>query len=203
MKGHASDDGPAAGDRNVEPLDEADGAFDPPRSARSRWVMTALFGGIAGLLALDLTDDYLSGTSVAHVAAEAGVLALALTGLVVLWAEVLATRRRSRALSRHLAVARADAARWRSEAQTALQGLGEAIDRQFAAWELSPAEREVGLLLLKGVPLRQIAELRGTSERTVRQQSLAVYRKAQVAGRAELSAFFLEDLLLPPLRPAG
>jgi hypothetical protein len=32
----------------------------------------------------------------------------------------------------------------------------------------------------------------------VRQQSLAVYRKAGLAGRAELSAFFLEDLLSLP-----
>ena len=39
--------------------------------------------------------------------------------------------------------------------------------------------------------------MRETSERTVRQQSLAVYRKAGLTGRAELSAFFLEDLLAP------
>jgi hypothetical protein len=31
----------------------------------------------------------------------------------------------------------------------------------------------------------------------VRQQAIAVYRKSGLAGRAELSAFFLEDLLLP------
>lgn len=43
-----------------------------------------------------------------------------------------------------------------------------------------------------------MARARGTSERTARQQALAVYRKAGLAGRAELSAFFLEDLLLPP-----
>jgi DNA-binding NarL/FixJ family response regulator len=39
--------------------------------------------------------------------------------------------------------------------------------------------------------------LQGRSERTVRQHAIAVYSKAKVAGRAELSAFFLEDLLLP------
>jgi hypothetical protein len=32
---------------------------------------------------------------------------------------------------------------------------------------------------------------------TVRQHAVAVYRKSGLAGRAELSAFFLEDLLLP------
>ncbi len=35
------------------------------------------------------------------------------------------------------------------------------------------------------------------SERTVRQHAIAVYSKSGLAGRAELAAFFLEDLLLP------
>jgi len=39
---------------------------------------------------------------------------------------------------------------------------------------------------------------RHAPERTARQQSLAVYRKAGLSGRAELSALFLEDLLSPP-----
>jgi len=88
--------------------------------------------------------------------------------------------------------------RWRAEAEEALRGLGAAIDRQFERWGLSPAEREVALHLLKGLSLKDAALERKTSERTVRQQALAVYRKAGLAGRAELAAFFLEDLLLPP-----
>ncbi len=39
--------------------------------------------------------------------------------------------------------------------------------------------------------------LRGISEATTRQQARAVYRKAGVAGRNDLAAFFLEDLALP------
>jgi hypothetical protein len=35
------------------------------------------------------------------------------------------------------------------------------------------------------------------SERTVRRHAVSVYRKSGLAGRAELLAFFLEDLLLP------
>ncbi len=65
---------------------------------------------------------------------------------------------------------------------------------------VASAEREVALLLLKGLSHKDIADVRRTSEKTVRQQSLAVYRKAGLSGRAELSAFFLEDLLLPPTR---
>lgn len=78
------------------------------------------------------------------------------------------------------------------------RGLRRALDRQFARWSLSPAEREVLLLLLKGLSHKEIAEVRSTSETTVRQQALALYRKSGLASRTELSAFFLEDLLLPP-----
>jgi DNA-binding CsgD family transcriptional regulator len=49
--------------------------------------------------------------------------------------------------------------------------------------------------------MKEIADARGTAERTARQQALAVYRKAGLGGRAELSAFFLEDLLLPSSKP--
>jgi DNA-binding NarL/FixJ family response regulator len=40
-------------------------------------------------------------------------------------------------------------------------------------------------------------QFRATSETTIRQQALAIYRKAGVRNRSDLSAFFLEDLLLP------
>ena len=57
------------------------------------------------------------------------------------------------------------------------------------------AEREIGLLLLKGLSLKEVADVRGTSERTVRQQAQQLYRKGGLAGRTELAAYFLEDLL--------
>ena len=86
---------------------------------------------------------------------------------------------------------------WRGRAEKLLRGLGEEIDRQLRDWALTPAERETALLLLKGYGHKDIATLQGKSERTVRQHSIAVYRKSGLSGRAELSAFFLEDLLLP------
>ena len=79
-----------------------------------------------------------------------------------------------------------------------MEGLARSIDRQLDQWQLSVAEKEVAFLLLKGLSLKDIAALRGTAEKTVRAQSAAVYAKSGLAGRTELSAFFLEDLLLPP-----
>ena len=48
--------------------------------------------------------------------------------------------------------------------------------------------------MLKGLSLREIGGLRATTETTIRQQAQGIYRKSNLANRAELSAYFLEDL---------
>jgi DNA-binding CsgD family transcriptional regulator len=128
---------------------------------------------------------------------EAAIMALALAGAVTLWRQLRSARQRADRLSVDLETARREAERFRNEAHDALRGLGEAIDRQFSRWQLTPAEREVGLLLLKGLSHKEAAAARSTGENTIRQQALAIYRKSGLRNRSELSAFFLEDLLLP------
>lgn len=166
-----------------------------------------LFLIIGAVIGSDLVADYVQGAGLSHVGLEGLVLVLALAGGLVFSRRWVALRREAeesaaeaRALRGEAAAQRAEAERWRAEARHLIEGLGEAIDRQFERWGLSPAEREVGLLLLKGLSHHEIAELRRVSERTVRQQAQALYKKAGLAGRAELSAYFLEDLLGPRAR---
>lgn len=73
--------------------------------------------------------------------------------------------------------------------------LSDVIDRQFQAWALSPAEREVAFLALKGFDVAEIAQIRGVAQGTVRAQLTHIYAKADVTGRAQFGAFFVEDLL--------
>lgn len=152
-----------------------------------------LFALIAVLIAGDLLSDRGEGAGLYHLLVEFLVLIAAAAGAALLW------RRVGRARI-DLAQARAEAQRWQSENRTLVRGLGDAIQQQFERWQLTPAEAEIGLFLLKGLSLREIAALRATSERTVREQARALYRKAGLEGRYALSAFFLEDLL-PGLAP--
>lgn len=176
-------------------LHESDQTDVGPRSAR---VAAALFAVIAFLVGVDLLGDAGTGVDVLHLVAEGAVMLLALAGAMVLWRHLRSAEARAGRLQVDLDQALVDAARYRAEAQTALAGLGDAIDAQFGRWALTPAEREVGLLLLKGLSHRDVAGVRDTSEATIRQQALAIYRKSGLRSRSELSAFFLEDLLLPP-----
>jgi DNA-binding CsgD family transcriptional regulator len=157
----------------------------------------AFFALIAALIGFDAAGDYRAGTRALHLFTEIVVMALAIVGVIVLLRQLIHAERRAQRLTTDLEAARREAARFREEAREALRGLGDAIDRQFGRWNLTPAEREVALLLLKGLTHREIAEARRTTETTIRQQALAVYRKSGLRSRAELSAFFLEDLLLP------
>lgn len=172
----------------------------PESRARSRALLTALLVGIALAMGADIAQDFGEGAPLEHLLVEGFGMSAGLAAAAIVLREWFRERRRSRHLQGQLQTARADAEAWRREAAEALRGLGAAIDEQFRRWGLTEAEREVGLLLLKGLALKEIADLRATSERTVRQQALAVYRKGGLSGRAELSAFFLEDLLLPPAK---
>jgi DNA-binding CsgD family transcriptional regulator len=69
------------------------------------------------------------------------------------------------------------------------------LEDTFAAWGLTPAEREVAFLSIKGFSVEEIAALRSARSGTVRAQCAAVYRKAGVSGRAQLLSHFIDDLL--------
>lgn len=100
-------------------------------------------------------------------------------------------------------MARAEGEGWRRRAQTYLSGLAEEIEKQFEEWQLTAAEREVALLMLKGFSHAEIAGLRGTTEATVRHQARAAYQKSGLPNRTSFCAYFLEDLLparAPPCR---
>ena len=161
-----------------------------------------LLFGIALFVGIDLVEDYFAGLSVDHFLVHVVILGLAVAHGIVLWRRLRARRLEVQLLDRDLTAAQRETERWRREAGAAIRGMGEAIHEQMARWQLSDAEGEVALLLLRGLSHKEIANVRKTSETTVRQQAQALYRKAGLAGRNELSAFFLEDLMVAARAPA-
>ena len=144
-------------------------------------------------LALDQPQRWLSF----HVVFETLMITGALLMATTLWLGWWRSARSVDDLRRSLEARGAERDAWRRSAEEALEGLGRAIDDQFTAWELTPAEREVALLLLKGYSHKAIGRETRRSDQTVRQHAAAVYRKASLSGRAELAAYFLDDLMLP------
>jgi DNA-binding CsgD family transcriptional regulator len=196
--------------------DEWQGVDAPPRDSGSPGTFE---GPLAPVLAVFLVMVVIGGTidlvldrpaswRSLHVAFEVAMVLVSLGFAIALfsgWRKTAIELRNTRA---SLAVSRRDLAarvaerdEWRQRAEAALVGFSVAIDQQFDTWKLSRAEREVALMLLKGEGHKQAAAHLGRSERTVRQQAVEVYRKSGLQGRAELAAFFLQDLGLPGPTP--
>jgi DNA-binding CsgD family transcriptional regulator len=162
------------------------------------WALIAIAGGIALLLGLELVEEPdLTPLELLLEVVDITPTVLTSVGVVLLFGVQRRQREEHAKVIRDLELARAQGQRWRSEARTYLNGLGQAIETQFNRWNLTEAEREVALLLLKGLSHKEIATVRSVSERTVREQARSVYTKAGLTGRTALSAFFLEDLLAP------
>jgi DNA-binding CsgD family transcriptional regulator len=176
------------------------------RSARSLGTVVAVVSLALGILGTtDLATDLAMGVSAIHLAVEGTTLLVGFGGFFWLlfrlrtaFRDARESRADAEALTRSLAAARLEANQWKAEAHDLLEGLSKAIDQQLHRWGLTTSEKEVALLLLKGLSFKEIADLRGTNENTVRQQARALYKKAGLTGRHELAAFFLEDLLVAP-----
>jgi DNA-binding CsgD family transcriptional regulator len=161
----------------------------------------ALYSGLAVLLFLTLAATETIGSSDPFSIAEFSVdlFEMALLALAVVFTcystqEIREARTERTDLLGKLSAARADGEKWRSTALVHANGLSTAIRDQFVAWRLTEGECDVANLMLKGLSHKEIGQIRNSSAATVRQQAAAIYSKSGLASRAELAAYFLEDL---------
>ncbi len=59
----------------------------------------------------------------------------------------------------------------------------------FERWSLSKGEKDIAILLIKGCSMKEIAETRGSSESTFRQQASNIYKKASSKEEKSLQLF--------------
>ena len=148
-----------------------------------RLILLALAASVAFFL-YDIIRDVHAGDEPAwHLVIEGFIFAVASIVLV-------------QQLVRHRRL-RGDYARERERTARLSGELVEVIESHFRRWELTDAEREVALLLIKGLSMQQIGEIRNVRAKTVRQQAATVYQKSGCGSRHELAAYFIEDLLGP------
>jgi DNA-binding NarL/FixJ family response regulator len=150
-----------------------------------------VFGSVA-----DIVHDYREGAETAHLVIEAILIVVSFSLIGVLSAGVWRQSKSNRQLKEELAaVSKTAAKQLPSEVQAARHNLALVAERQFAEWELTKTEQEVAMLLLKGLSFKEIAAVRDTLEKTVRQQASSIYRKSGLSGRHAFSAWFIEDFL--------
>jgi DNA-binding CsgD family transcriptional regulator len=165
---------------------------------KERIVIATVLAFVAIMVGVDLFTDFEEGVASWHVVIEGSIAAVSLFGVFYILRGTAEMRHRLEKEITDFSNFKKEAEEWKLESRKFLDGLSKAIDQQLTKWNLSKAEKEVAFLLLKGMSLKEIAEIRNTAEKTARVQSMAIYSKSGLSGRSELSAFFLEDLLVPP-----
>lgn len=167
-----------------------------------RWIIAGVLLSIAVLTSIDIYNDYFEGVASWHISIEAVVALIALIGTFYL---IRGRFRLQRSLTEEQQFSnelQEEARKWKQVSKKYVDGLSVEIENQLDRWGLTEAEKEVAFLLLKGLSNKEVAEVRNTSVQTVRTQTNAIYTKSGLSGRSELSAFFLEDLLLPQKQEA-
>lgn len=168
---------------------------------RERLVIAGILIIVAVLVGFDIFTDSREGVILWHVLVESFIGLIAVSGVFYLLRGTFDLRHRLRQEIEDFSAFKKEADAWRADSRKYIDGLAQAIDQQLTKWKLTIAEKEVAFLLLKGLSLKEIADIRKTTEKTARVQSMSIYAKAGISGRSELSAFFLEDLLLPQTTP--
>jgi len=144
---------------------------------------------------IDVSNDLAEGTDFNHVALEVVIFALSFITLGWLVLDIRRHMIEINALREALASASKPAHQPEKYVLDAKINLSQVISHQFDDWQLTTSEKDVGWLLLKGLSLKEIAAIRETLEKTVRQQASSIYRKSALSGRHAFSAWFIEDAL--------
>ncbi|MEZ5535719.1 MAG: LuxR C-terminal-related transcriptional regulator [Thiolinea sp.] len=143
----------------------------------------------------DLIHDYQEGTPIFHLLIELLVVVSSVIGIGFLIKELTKHRHDLEVVKEKLTITREELSESREHVKAAGKEFMKAINQQFDSWTLTPSEREVATLLLKGLSFEEISTVRNTKEKTVRQQASSIYRKSGLSGRHEFAAWFFEDLL--------
>jgi DNA-binding CsgD family transcriptional regulator len=174
---------------------QGDRSLDPtPVRPREQYVFLALFLLIIIFTLIDVLRDIGEGLSLTHISHELGIVLLC--GVLIFYQIKLLKKKQQslvqmkdtvQALSNENLKIKEDLKKFSGQ-------LHEIIDQQMNSWHLSVSEKDIARFILKGLNMKEIAQIRNTSEATVRQQAMNIYRKANVHSRQEFIAYFLEDL---------
>ncbi|WP_299879997.1 helix-turn-helix transcriptional regulator [uncultured Cocleimonas sp.] len=143
----------------------------------------------------DFIADVSYGADTKHIIKEAVVVISSVIAIALLMISLKQQKSEIISLRQDLQASNKTNSKAQKYVIDARKKLGNVITQQFSEWMLTNSETEVGWLLLKGLSLKEIAIIRETKEKTVRQQASSIYKKSGVNGRHEFSAWFIEDIL--------
>ena len=141
-----------------------------------------------------ITDISL-GVPMWHVVSESLIVIVSGFGALLLVKDIRSRTLNTVRLKQELVVSDDKLRNISQKIKNALHVYSHVIHGQFEQWHLTLSEQEIAMLLLKGLSFKEISSVRNTKDKTVRQQASVIYSKANVEGRHEFAAWFLEDFM--------
>ena len=166
-------------------------------------IIVVVLGIIMTLNAADVVTDVGLGVPAWHIFEESMIVLVSGIGFVYLLWDMRSRTRQMKELSHTLNSADQQLKDVTEEMRRARSSYSETIHQQFLDWGMTLSEQQVAMLLLKGLSFKEIAVVRDTREKTVRQQASTIYSKSGLEGRHAFAAWFLEDFLAVAPSPSG
>lgn len=161
--------------------------------------MIGLFFGFILFLSFDLWFDFHEGVSSKHLIVELILFFLSLLGYIYYWSIKYNYEQniesKIKSLNTKLEQRNTELNHLNKQVKSYIEEFREDISKTFIQWKFTKSEADVAGLLLKGMSLKEIAEVRNSNENTVRSQCSSIYKKSNLANRSQLSSYFLDDLV--------
>jgi DNA-binding CsgD family transcriptional regulator len=165
------------------------------RTQAKEKILIVIFAIVIAASGADLVADLSHGATAEHVAKEAVIVIMSIFAITWMLLGLHRQKLEISALQNELEGLEKPQASPKKYVLDARKKLGNVVTQQFSEWKLTDSEADVGWLMLKGLSLKEIAMVRSTLEKTVRQQASSIYKKSGVQGRHAFSAWFIEDIL--------
>lgn len=149
------------------------------------------------LTTIDVLEDLEDGTQLRHLSLDIGIAVVSFLCVLILGHRLWQNSQRIKRLEKERSLLKDLADRQELKSKAFIEDLSVVVDTHFEDWGFSLTEREIGLFLLKGLSIDEIANIRSAAPKTVRNQTSAIYKKSNMNSRQEFQAFFFEDLLQP------
>lgn len=98
-------------------------------------------------------------------------------------------------LRAYLRLLRAEAEHIRETINMLRGNFDEVLLTKFDDWGLTTAERDVTLLIIRGLSVADIAAARNTAQGTIKAQSTSIFRKIGVGSKTELMSLIIDEFL--------
>lgn len=152
------------------------------------------------LVSLDITLDIVEGlpmkAMIYDLLLEGSILVLVILSTNSIWRKLKVEKESKSKLENRLNETVLKASIWEKKSKDFVSEFHSHLLSKFFDWSLSKSEKEVAVLLLKGLTSKEIASIRFTSERTIRNQCRSIYEKAGFKSKNELKGYFLSELIV-------